>query len=62
MFDGLFEPTHLLVFLVLVVLPVGTVIYIVKKLTTRRRRIQEFSDRELADRWKENADPFRGAP
>jgi hypothetical protein len=62
MFDGLFGPTHLLVFFVGFVLPVGAILFIVKRIVTRRRRAPEFSDRELADRWKENADPFRGAP
>jgi hypothetical protein len=61
MFDGLFGPTHLLVFFVGFVLPVGAILYGVRRIVSRRRN-QEFSDRELADRWKENADPFRGAP
>lgn len=65
MFDGLLAPAHLFVFFVLAVCFYGGV-YLLKKIVrpSRRSNQQSIPDdtQQLADRWKENSNPFRGAP
>jgi hypothetical protein len=65
MFDGLLAPVHLLVAVVLVALFCGGIL-LLRRLTRPTRpdtpTNPQHQEQIAAERWKENANPFTGAP